>query len=70
MDKIKCWFNLHDWICIKAFHYRDISYLEEDEKGSPSTTATFSCLNCGKTKMESFYGGGFIDIDEFNLNKK
>ncbi len=70
MSSIKCWLNLHDWYCIKVFHYGDTSYMQENEKGAPSTTATFSCLNCGEIKIKSFYGSGFISIDEFNTRRK
>ena len=57
-----CWFAFHDWRCVHAKYFIDQSWDAE----SPSTFATFRCVNCGKVKSQLLYGVGYVSIAELN----
>lgn len=59
----KCLFK-HDYFCRGVYHYRDTSY--GNISGSPSTVATYVCMDCNKPKRRTFYAVGYLSIDQLN----
>lgn len=60
-----CPMHDHDWVPIKVFNYFDTSYRSSrEDKGIPSSNITFMCSECGKIKMETFFGSGHLTLEE------
>ena len=58
--RILCIFGIHEYKPISVYHYYDISWGGR----FPSTSVTYQCANCGKIKVKSFYGSGFLELED------
>lgn len=55
-----CLFFTHDFYPIKVHHYYDVSY----GYNVPSSRVVWKCKKCYKLKEKSFYGVGFLTLEE------
>lgn len=65
MQKLWCLLGLHDWWCVHVKHYIDTSFAKYG-KGVTSTAAVWRCTTCAVTKEKTFFGLGYIEIEQFN----
>lgn len=61
MNKIKCFFGLHNWEVFQLEHYTDISYGGRAE----STKSAWMCFHCKRTKTIIHYDCGHIALEWF-----
>lgn len=70
MKSIKCVFGFHNYKAIWVRQYDDVSWMSEKEiqqfGGSPSTSATYKCRNCGKIKVKHHYNAGYLKLEDLN----
>lgn len=63
MQKIKCFFGLHDRkVAINVTNYYDVSW--GDRQASTGVTWQYPC--CKKTWNQSLYGAGFLQMKDLN----
>lgn len=63
--RVACLFGFHSYKHVAVNHYYDISF---GEPGAKSTGVTSVCQSCNNIKNKSFYGVGWLSLDD--LNKK
>lgn len=60
--KLPCWLINHAYKTVAVNHYNDVSY----DGNAPSTHAVLKCVKCGRMRVESLYGVGYLTLEQLN----